>query len=251
MPPKIAAWLPLFVVLITNAAEAGVIAPDGPVSGEERAAAIARLSTVLRETYVFPEAAQAAVAVLQQRTQRKEYDSLKTAQALAKALSAHVNDVLHDGHFQVIFSAEKLPEDQNQPTPSPVETAQYEAIGREHNGGIERVERLPGNIGYLELRSFQFATRGAHAAAAAMSFLSDTDALIIDLRRSRGGDPDMVTALLSYFFAEPTHLNDIFDRVANETRQFWTTVAPVNAYLGKDVSPYRSTMRCEWLSSGH
>ncbi len=232
------AWLAVCALVAVGAqqAAAGAIPPaDSPVSAEERVAALARLSTALREKYVFPDKGQEAVNALQQRARRGEYDAFKTGQALAKALSGHVNDVLHDGHFQVIYSAEKLADDQSSQAPSAAESAEYEALGRERNGGIERAERLPGNIGYLELRTFEFAGRGARAAAAALALLGETDALIVDVRRSRGGDPDMVTALCSHFFAEPTHVNDIYDRVANETRQFWTSIVPGGAYLGKDV----------------
>jgi C-terminal processing protease CtpA/Prc len=104
------------------------------------------------------------------------------------------------------------------------------------NGGFERVERLPGNIGYVEVRGFGFLERGSVAAAAAMDFVAETDALIIDLRRNGGGEPEMVLALCSYFFGESVHVNDIYDRPKNETRQFWTTTSvPGRPYLGKDV----------------
>jgi retinol-binding protein 3 len=45
-----------------------------------------------------------------------------------------------------------------------------------------------------------------------------------------------VAALCSYFFGEATHINDIYDRPRNETRQFWTSPSvPGKRYLGKEV----------------
>ena len=64
-----------------------------------------------------------------------------------------------------------------------------------------KLEILDGNIGYLDLRSFQSAHVGGETAAAAMAFLSNADAVIIDLRRNGGGDPTMIQLLSSYFFA--------------------------------------------------
>jgi C-terminal processing protease CtpA/Prc len=59
-------------------------------------------------------------------------------------------------------------------------------------------------------------------AAAAMNFLAGTRAIIFDLRANGGGDPAMVALLSSYLFAEPTHLNDLWERKTGTTQQFWT-----------------------------
>jgi C-terminal processing protease CtpA/Prc len=57
---------------------------------------------------------------------------------------------------------------------------------------------------------------------AAMNFLADSDALIVDLRDNRGGAPQMAALLSSYLFDERTHLDDIYDRRQNSTEQVWT-----------------------------
>ena len=53
-------------------------------------------------------------------------------------------------------------------------------------------------------------------------FLAHVDALIVDLRDNHGGQPAMVQLLLSYFFKERTHLNDIYFRPDDATQQYWT-----------------------------
>jgi retinol-binding protein 3 len=86
------------------------------------------------------------------------------------------------------------------------------------------------------VRSFGFPSRGYDAAVAAMSFVSETDALIVDIRHNGGGDPDMVASLSSYLFAEPVHLNDLYFRPENTTRQFWTLAGvPGKRYLDRDI----------------
>jgi hypothetical protein len=59
-----------------------------------------------------------------------------------------------------------------------------------------------------------------------MTLLADTGALIIDLRSNGGGDPEGVALLVSYRFAadDARHINDIYWRPDNSTRQFWTSV---------------------------
>jgi C-terminal processing protease CtpA/Prc len=90
--------------------------------------------------------------------------------------------------------------------------------------GITRVQRLAGNIGYLDIRGFFPTEFAAPAISAAMTLLSGTDALIIDLRSNGGGEPETVAYLLSHFFAEgdARHLNDIYNRLDGTTRSYWT-----------------------------
>src|SRR5258708_29918993 len=82
---------------------------------------------------------------------------------------------------------------------------------RRSNFGFERVERMPGNIGYLKINGFSDAAAGGDRVAGAMAFLADTDAMIIDLTDNHGGSPGMVQLVASYFFSgeEPGHLNDL------------------------------------------
>ena len=88
---------------------------------------------------------------------------------------------------------------------------------------FEKIERLAGNVGYLDLRCFVGAEFAGETAVAAMNFLGNSDAVIIDVRKNGGGDPSMVQLITSYFFDEPTHLNSFYIRKGNTTQQFWTS----------------------------
>ncbi len=90
------------------------------------------------------------------------------------------------------------------------------------NCAFEKVEVLPGNIGYLKFNGFMDPGVCAPTVVAAMGFLAHTGALIFDLRGNGGGDPAMVTFVASYLFDKPTHLNDLYNRKEDSTRQFWT-----------------------------
>jgi hypothetical protein len=37
-----------------------------------------------------------------------------------------------------------------------------------------------------------------------------------------GGQPRIIALLSSYLFAEPTHLNDLWERKSGQTTQYWT-----------------------------
>ena len=95
-------------------------------------------------------------------------------------------------------------------------------MGRLDNFGIRRVERLDGNVGYLDVRRVAVPANAGPAIGAAMELVAGTYALIIDLRHNGGGAPEGVVFWCSYLLDErPTHLNDIFHADTGETRQFW------------------------------
>ncbi|MEO6155979.1 MAG: S41 family peptidase, partial [Thermomonas sp.] len=96
-----------------------------------------------------------------------------------------------------------------------------------HGFGIDSVKRLPGNVGYLELRGFGPTAMVGAAISGAMTLLSGTDALILDLRRNGGGEPETVAYLMSHFFApgDERHLNDLYFRAGDKTHQYWTSAA--------------------------
>ena len=110
-------------------------------------------------------------------------------------------------------------------------------MGRLDNFGIRRVERLDGNVGYLDVRRVPCPANAGPAIAAAMELVAGTYALIIDLRHNGGGSPEGVALWCSYLLKEqPTHLNDIFHADTGETRQFWALpYVPGTRYVDRPV----------------
>ena len=110
-------------------------------------------------------------------------------------------------------------------------------MGRMDNFGIRRVERLDGNVGYLDVRRIPIPANAGPAITAAMELVAGTYALIIDLRHNGGGAPEGVVYWCSYLFEEhPTHLNDIFHADTGETRQFWALpYVPGTRYVDRPV----------------
>lgn len=102
----------------------------------------------------------------------------------------------------------------------PVEAASR----RRSNYGLRSAERLDGNVGLLDIRGFVPLASSRETAAAAMAFLANTDAVIVDLRDCPGGSPDTVSFLASYFFGpEKRELFSRYDRVADQTTTEYTT----------------------------
>jgi len=109
--------------------------------------------------------------------------------------------------------------------------------GRLDNFGIRQVERLDGNVGYLDVRRVAVPANAGPAITAAMELVAGSYALVIDLRHNGGGSPEGVVFWCSYLVDErPTHLNDIFHADTGETRQFWgLPYVPGTRYLDRPV----------------
>lgn len=188
--------------------------------------------------YVFPEVAQQLQADIQQRRQSQGYEKVTGRAQWAEILTLQLQELSGDRQLKVHFSPQPLPQidPDAQPTPEDLAAEQHQSSLR--NFDINRVERLRGNVGYLELYGFEPPEFAGAAIAAAMTFITHTQALIIDIRHNRGGSPAMVALLCSYLLpAYPAvHLNDLYWRPDDSTRQWWT-VPHLDAprYLDKPV----------------
>jgi C-terminal processing protease CtpA/Prc len=187
---------------------------------------------LLCDKYVFPDKAAQAAELVRARLAEGAYDGLDEA-ALGAALTEHLNEVCADLHLRV---RTRKPGYEAAMTEEEFEAAWREQL-RLANHGIARVERLDGNIGHLDLRLVASPDTGGTAIAAAMELVSHTNALIVDLRRNKGGSPQGVTFWNSYFFPDAeTHLNDIYDGESGRTRQFWTLdYLPGRRYLDRPI----------------
>jgi retinol-binding protein 3 len=214
--------------------------PDMAVDAAARNAVIDGALKALNEGYIFPAVAAQMERAIRDRQHRNEYDSITSARQFASKLTNDLREVSHDKHLRVDYVSRALPPQPAQP-PSPEELLKMMEQQRVQlariNFGFEKLERLPGNIGYLDLRAFTPAALTGETAAAAMNFLSNSEAVIIDLRKNGGGDPATVSLIASYLFGpQPVHLNDLYNREHDETRQFWTLpYVPGRKLFGKDV----------------
>ncbi len=210
--------------------------PDMTIDAAVRNEVIDGVLKKLNEAYVFPETAKKMEQAIRERVQKKEYDGVTSASKFAQMLTMHLQDVSRDKHLRVNYSHDPLPPETARREPSPEERERFLAFMKGVNFGFEKVERLSGNIGYLDLRGFMDADLGGETVVAAMNFLANTDALIIDLRQNGGGSPVMVALISSYLFNQPTHLNDLYWREGDRTQQFWTApYVPGKRYSNKEV----------------
>jgi hypothetical protein len=216
---------------------------DGSLAAEQMSgpAIVTTALSLLRTYYVLPDLAERAATAVEARLAAGEYDHLDEI-TLTDLLTRQLQEICQDKHLALRLGGGPPPGPP--PRPEPEEPKDREArqlamrrIGRLDNFGIHRVERLDGNVGYLDVRRVAGPANAGPAIAAAMELVAGTYALIIDLRHNGGGSPEGVVFWCSYLFGEePTHLNDIYRADTGETRQFWALpYVPGPRYVDRPV----------------
>jgi hypothetical protein len=176
--------------------------------------------------YIFPEKAKEMAALLTKKLGEGEYDKFEDVQAFARALTEDLQGVSKDRHIRCVYGPEivKRIRARKSQSADDREKERLQALKEERmmNFGFQEVKLLDGNIGYLDLRGFSGFREAAETAIAAMNFLANADAVIIDLRRNGGGNPEMIQLISSYFLKERTHLNSFENRGQDTMEQYWS-----------------------------
>jgi retinol-binding protein 3 len=189
----------------------------------EKKEVIDALCANLEREYIFPEITEKYVRMLRDNLQSGKYDSIVQPSEFAAKITGDLMAVHEDGHLHVWFNPAWVQEERNRKELDEQAIKLQQRRSRTSNYGFIEIKILPGNIGYLRLDSFSYDTGAQDAAVGAMSFMSNADAIIIDLRRNGGGSPEMVQFLCSYFLNNPRkHLNSFSYKDPERLTQYWT-----------------------------
>ncbi|MES2515376.1 MAG: S41 family peptidase [Bacteroidota bacterium] len=196
--------------------------PQKPLDNKTKTEIVNSVSKILLNDYVYPDTAILMSKHILKQLADGKYKAVSSVVALTDAMNADIKTVVNDGHFQITYNPvmEKQLLSHGELPPTPIASGNY----RNANAGIRSIKILNGNIGLLELGNFVEPTKDAkEAMRSALTFLANTNAVIIDVRSNGGGSPAMVQYICGYFFEKETHLMDWYSRPANRTTQFYTT----------------------------
>ncbi len=204
----------------------GQYKPD-KIGADEKNQVIDSIADILDANYVFPEVASKMNKLLRDNLTSGAYSKIEDPQKFAEVLTGDVRSISNDLHLRIQFDPEGIAQRRNaqiSPEDSIAFAKRRLRSNMATNYGFREVRILDGNIGYLNLTGFSNVDEEAGAAAqAAMNFLGNADALIIDLRRNGGGSPSMIQLITSYLYgSERVHLNNFYNRPRNEHTQTWT-----------------------------
>lgn len=233
-----ATWITAMLTAMVLSASAALTQPEVKMDAAARTHAIEAVLRRLTDGYVFPDVARKMARTVREHAARKAYDSITTGEELAAVLTRDLRAVSNDRHIRVNYSAAVLPPEPSPSlSPTPEQREEARRTRARENFGLSKLDILPGNVGFLQFRYLAPPELAGDTYSAAMNYLANTDALIIDLRTCGGSiSEDAIPMLCSYFFAEPTHLNDLYWRAGNKTRQLWTWAhVPGKRFLNKPI----------------
>jgi hypothetical protein len=199
-------------------------AEDAALNAAGRAEVVQTLVAKMNANYIEPAVAERVGGAIARKNAAGGYVGADSAKAFSTALAKDLRELSGDLHFGARVDQDFREFSGPYEPPSRATMDEWRDQTARRGYGIEKIERLPGNVGYIELRSFGMTEAVGPAYTAAMSLMTGTDALILDLRRNGGGSPVSVAYLMSHFFplGDERHLIDMYNRPTDSTRQIWT-----------------------------
>ena len=190
------------------------------IDARARQSVVAALASSLRENYFDVRAAEVMATKIESRLAEGDYDAIDDAHSFAVRLEKDLHAISDDRHLLVTFCA------------GPAKPARPQHFD---NHGFAHVELHDGNIGHVEILTLAGGPGARDAAAKAMARLSEAQALILDLRKNRGGAASMVDFLCSHLFETRTLLYTLERRSGEKRTEAWTSPEGLGHRFSEDV----------------
>ncbi|MFD0345065.1 S41 family peptidase [Kitasatospora aburaviensis] len=203
-----------------------------PPPAVDAVAVVESIADLVAGNYVFPDVARQLADLLRRRSAEGSYQA-ESAEELAEAVTADLRSVNGDLHLALKHHDVPVPRERG--------AAVLAAMRREFDaslGGVPRVELLDGGVAVLEIAPKMFPLDWAAQAGRGALTGGPAGALILDLRRNTGGDPDTVAFVCGYLLDGRTHLNTLLSRQGEVAEQSWTPPFVPGARFGADKPLY-------------
>ncbi|RKS21744.1 peptidase S41-like protein [Flavobacterium endophyticum] len=198
--------LPLFMLCSIHFGHAQKKSNKG-VTRHQIVSLVDSLKKSLNSYYIFPDKALLISNHLSSQLAKGVYKNNTDPAKLASQFENDIRSIHYDSHLHISFEPGMLAPNKMSPEERTKAMEEFLATERDNNFNLQKVEVLPGNIGYFLFNGFTGSVDEAKPILnAALTFLSGTKTLIIDLRYNGGGNT--ANRLESYFFKERTHLYD-------------------------------------------
>lgn len=188
------------------------------LSSQEIGAAIAVIAQQIDTAYVFPEKGRKIAEHLQAELRQGKFSAVKNWRDLAESTSKSLREFSRDGHLYIKYDP-KTVQALRKPQQPELDTASqaYDPFfdgkdAEERNYGFRSVKILEGNVGYIEISEINVSARSLPMLFAAMRFVANSRALVIDLRNNTGGGSNVGNVLESFFLPENKTLLEFITR---------------------------------------
>jgi hypothetical protein len=220
-----------FIVVITASL---LHAQSNTLDHAARSRLIERVLKEIAAGYIYSEKAPDIAREIHRHEEGGIYDTT-SGEEFARRLTKDLQSAAHDLHFDIDYSSDVLPQEPLALT-APTREDRLDA-GKDDNYGFRKIEILEGNVGYIAFDAFYRAEAIGETLAAAVDFVTNTDALILDLRNNDGGRADAVALLVSYFVeGNPQQLVGIYWKPLSKTVESFTSPSiKGKKYLDRNV----------------
>jgi Peptidase family S41 len=182
-----------------------------PISGADRREVIDTTAHLLETRYVDVAMGQKLSKDI--RRASGQWRHITSGEELARVITGWLRQQSNDGHFALDYSSKPIPAEGGEATFSSEETERY--YGAQVNHGVQKIERLEGNIMLIDLRVFPPPALAGDVISAMMTVSAQGNALIIDLRNN-GGGMETVNLITGYLLPSGSPLSGTFDRPSNK-----------------------------------
>ncbi len=211
----------ILIFVFLSAGSFSQTSKNGSLTSDVKTKIVTEISNIMKDSYVLPTEGKLMSDYLKACLRNNYFGRINDPSQFADSLTGALRSVCRDKHLAVSYDPENV-NNVNEESDKSGNNREKSDEMKKDNYGFKRVERLGGNIGYIDIRSFAAPEESNETVESVMEFLSNSDAIIIDLRKNGGGSPYGVRLICSYLFgAEPVHLNDIVSR-DNIIEEYWT-----------------------------
>ncbi|MBV8327341.1 S41 family peptidase [Chryseobacterium sp.] len=179
----------------------------------DTSAVLSDITEKVKNYYIDKEAYQIVDSLFRSELKKETFNHL-SKKDFAAFLTQKLRTTVKDEHFFVKYLEDSTPEKGMSEKEKEKQNNYHNSL---ENFGFESVQRLPGNIGYINFKGFASPESSEKTLAAAMNFIATTHSLIIDLRENGGGENGMLLLFCSYFLNQKTDLYTTYFRYNRKT----------------------------------
>ena len=204
-----------------------------PLDAATRGQVVNALADSLINSYIYEAKGRMIADSLRAELRSGAYDAISAGDAFALRLNQTLRRLSNDRHLgvsytraprgrRVVVNPDSAARHADSVMNAVLTARTVSPVFSEPDVGVGSARILKGNVGYLDLRGFSGDPAAIQAIDSVMKLFANTDAIIIDLGRNRGGGVPVIQHLSTYFFDKRVHLVSGFRRGMDSPSERWT-----------------------------